>query len=92
MSALGKNSKVSLSFNATDAHNKSIFITTLQHQKIILTIPGLEKRFGRCERDWSNMPARGADFDWNRACIDSNECQRLVIRTQINFLYVETKR
>ena len=84
MSTLGKNSKVSLSFNATNAHNKFIFITTLQHcnvkhQKIFPPIPGLEKRFGRCERDWSNMPARGADFDWNRACMDSNECQRLVI-------------
>ena len=89
---MGKNSKVSLSFNATDAHNKSIFITTLQHEKIFAPIPGLEKRFGRCERDWSNMPARGPDFDWNRACIDSNECQRLVIRTLIDFLFVQSKR
>jgi len=45
---------------------------------------GLEKRFGRCERDWSNMAARGADFDWNRACRDSNECQRLDVNLICN--------
>merc|ERR1719350_2647897 len=45
---------------------------------------GLEKRFGRCERDWSNMAARGADFDWNRACQDSNECQRMDVNLICN--------
>ena len=47
----------------------------IMNSKLSLLL-GLEKRFGRCERDWSNMAARGADFSWNRACQDSTECQR----------------
>jgi len=38
---------------------------------------GYEKRFGRCERDWSNQPGRPANFDPFVDCMDTSTCQRL---------------
>merc|ERR1719250_94837 len=38
---------------------------------------GYEKRYGRCEQDWSNQQGRPNNFDPFVECMDSSNCQRM---------------
>jgi len=38
---------------------------------------GYEKRYGRCEQDWSNQRGRPDNFDPFVECMDSSTCQRM---------------
>jgi len=38
---------------------------------------GYEKRYGRCEQDWSNQRGRPDNFDPFVTCMDSSTCQRM---------------